>query len=297
MVSVILCTHNRAQRLEQTLNSLQEMTVPIDLPWELIIVDNNSSDNTREVVDNFIAKSDLNVKYVVERKQGLSRARNMGIQIASGNIMTFTDDDCIVDRSWIEAISREFHSDELIAGIGGRVLLYNKMDRPVSIRTHEERKVLTSIGEILKLMIGCNMAFARPVFDMVGIFDTDLGAGTGFASAEDLDFIYRIYKKGLKIIYSPDVLVYHNHGRRDDEQIKMLIKGYAIGRGAFYCKYISMADEDVIHLACSELLSLVKGMLKRLIRGRLSTNQRLFFTFIVIGFVYRLIQIKQDKEH
>jgi glycosyltransferase involved in cell wall biosynthesis len=292
MVSVIVCTHNRAHRLEQTLNSLQQMMVLVDLAWELIIVDNNSSDNTKEVIDSFINKSSLHVKYVVERDQGISHARNMGIQEASGHIIAFTDDDCIVDRYWITSISKEFHKDESIAGIGGRVLLYDKMDRPVSIRVHEERTILSSADRILKLMIGCNMAFARPVFDEIGIFDTDFGVGSRFASSEDLDFLYRVYKKGLKIVYSPDILVYHNHGRRNDEQIKSLMQGYAVGRGAFYCKYILRGDKDIIHFACKEMISLLKGMMKRLINGQSSTNQRLFFTAILGGFMYRLIKIK-----
>jgi glycosyltransferase involved in cell wall biosynthesis len=290
MISVIVCTHNRARRLEQTLKSLQEMAVPVGLPWELIIVDNNSSDNTKEIIDDFINKSDLNVRYVIERHQGLSHARNMGIQEASGNIIAFTDDDCIVDRHWITSISKEFQSSVSIAGIGGRVELYNKMDRPVSIRVYKEKMIFSSIDRIFNLIIGCNMAFARPVFDEVGLFDTDFGAGTRFASAEDSDFLYRSYKKGLNIIYSPDVLVYHNHGRRNNEQIKALYKGYAIGHGAFYCKHILMADKDVFHLAHSEVSSLMKQIIKRFIKGQSSAHQRLFLISIVIGFMYRLIR-------
>jgi glycosyltransferase involved in cell wall biosynthesis len=143
MISVIVCTYNRARRLEQTLKSLQEMAVPVGLPWELIIVDNNSSDNSKEIIDDFINKSDLNVRYVIERYQGLSHARNTGILEASGNIIAFTDDDCIVDRHWITSISKEFQSSESIAGIGGRVELYNKMDRPVSIRVYKEKMIFS----------------------------------------------------------------------------------------------------------------------------------------------------------
>lgn len=267
------------------------MAVPVGLPWELIIVDNNSSDNTKEIIDEFINKSNLNVKYVVERHQGLSHARNIGIQESSGNIIAFTDDDCIVDQHWITSISKEFQSDESIAGIGGRVELYNKMDRPISIRIHKEKIIFSSIDRIFNLIIGCNMAFARPVFDEIGMFDTDFGAGTRFASAEDSDFLYRAHKKGLKIIYSPDVLVYHNHGRRHHEQIKAAYKGYAIGHGAFYCKYILMADKDVFHLACAEVSSLLKQITKRFINGQSSAHQRLFLLSIVTGFTYRLVNI------
>jgi glycosyltransferase involved in cell wall biosynthesis len=292
MISVIVCTYNRAHRLEQTLKSLQEMAVPVGLPWELIIVDNNSSDNTQEIVDGFINKPDLNAKYITERHQGISYARNIGIQESSGNIIAFTDDDCIVDRHWIASISRGFQSGESISGIGGRVELYNKMDRPVSVRIYREKMTLSSIDRLFNLIIGCNMAFARHVFDEVGMFDTDFGVGTKFASAEDSDFLYRAYKKGLKVIYSPDILVYHNHGRRNDEQINQLYKGYAIGHGAFYCKYILMADKEVLRLACSEVSSLMKQIAKRSIKGQSSARQRLFLISIVVGFMYRLIMTK-----
>src|SRR5215475_13817911 len=294
MISVIVCTYNRAYRLEQTLKSLQEMEVPCGLPGELIIVDNNSSNNTKKIVDDFINKLDLNAKYITERHQGLSYARNIGIQESAGDIIAFTDDDCIVDRHWITSISRGFQSGKAIAGIGGRVELYNQMDKPVSVRTYREKMTLSSIDRLFNLIIGCNMAFARYVFDEVGMFDTDFGVGAKFASAEDSDFLYRAYKRGLKIIYSPDVLVYHNHGRRNDEQINELYKGYAIGHGAFYCKYILMADKEVLRLACCEVSSLVKQIVKRSVNGQSSARQILFLVSIVLGFMYRLIRIKSS---
>jgi glycosyltransferase involved in cell wall biosynthesis len=293
MISVVVCTHNRAPRLAQALKSLQEMAVPNSLPWELVIIDNNSSDNTREIIEDFINKSNLNVKYATEKNQGISYARNMGVQKASGNIIAFTDDDCIVDEHWLTSISKEFQSDKSIAGIGGRAELYDQMDRPVSIRVSKERMILSSIDRLFNLIIGCNMAFARSVFDEIGMFDTDFGVGTRFASTEDSDFLYRAYKKGLKIIYSPDVLVYHNHGRRNDEQIKALYKGYAIGRGAFYCKYFLMADKDVVHLAYAQVLSLIKGIIKGIITGESQANKRLFLMSIIIGFICRLFKMNQ----
>jgi GT2 family glycosyltransferase len=297
MISVIVCTHNRAHRLEQTLKSLQGMAVPVDSPWELIIVDNKSSDNTKEIINGFMDKSGLNVKCVIEGRQGLSHARNTGIQESSGNILAFTDDDCIVDRYWVTSISKGFQSDKSIAGIGGRVELYDKMDRRVSIRVHKEQMILASVDRIFNLIIGCNMAFDRAVFDKVGMFDTDFGAGARFASAEDSDFLYRAYKEGLKIIYSPQVLVYHNHGRKDGEQVNSLYKGYAIGHGAFYCKYILKADKDVFHLACWEILSLTRQITKRFFKGQSSAYQSLFLRSIILGFMYRLIKIKSSVDN
>jgi hypothetical protein len=120
---------------------------------------------------------------------------------------------------------------------------------------------------LFNFIIGCNMAFVRAVFEEIGMFDTDFGAGSRLASSEDIDFLYRAYKKGLKVV------------------------GYAIGHGAFYCKYMLMADKDVFHLARSEVSSLIKQILTRSVKRQSSAHQRLFLTSIVVGFMYRLIKI------
>ena len=81
MISIIICTCNRGNSLKQTLISIGEMSVPSDISWELIVVDNNSTDATAEVIEEFARESGLNVRYVFERNQGLSHARNAGIKL------------------------------------------------------------------------------------------------------------------------------------------------------------------------------------------------------------------------
>jgi GT2 family glycosyltransferase len=88
-ITVVICTYNRAQSLARTLTSLQEMSVPPDLSWELIVVDNNSHDDTRRIVHDFIRSSELPLRYVWEGTQGLCRARNTGIKEARGEIVAF----------------------------------------------------------------------------------------------------------------------------------------------------------------------------------------------------------------
>ena len=97
-ISIIICTYNRSESLKRTLQSLKEMSVSDDIEWELLIVDNNSTDNTREAVNDFTKTSGLNCRYVFESKQGLSNARNRGVKEACGEIIAFTDDDVIVDK-------------------------------------------------------------------------------------------------------------------------------------------------------------------------------------------------------
>jgi glycosyltransferase involved in cell wall biosynthesis len=288
-ISVIICTYNRAESLKKTLDSIKNMSIPNDLSWEILMVDNNSSDNTKKVIEEFRIKSGLNVVYVFEEKRGLSNARNSGIRNAQGEIIVFTDDDCIPDKNWLFFISKEFEADPSLSLIGGRVELYDPNDQPVTIRTSKERNHFTSIGQLFSLIPGCNFAFHRRILDALGGFDPDFGAGTRVKAAEDSDFLYRAYKMGFKMVYSPEILVYHNHGRRTKEQVFNLNKGYIIGCGAFYCKHILRGDPEVLKMAIAEVISLMKGFAKNLILLRTTVKQRLRLYFLSLGAVYRVL--------
>src|SRR5262245_60770540 len=130
-LTVIVCTYNRAVSLANTLASLERQVVPKDATWEAIVVNNNSTDETEEVIEKFKKKGDLPLQSVFERQQGISYARNVGIRRAAGRIFAFTDDDCIADSNWVAAILEEFRTNPSLFGIGGRVELYDKRDRPV----------------------------------------------------------------------------------------------------------------------------------------------------------------------
>jgi len=106
------------------------------------------------------------------------------------------------------------------------------------------------------------------------------------AVSEDTDFIYRVFKKGFKIAYSPDVLVYHNHGRRTDAQVRSLNQKYVVGRGAFYCKHILKADLRVLKMAYWEVLALMKGLFKERFAGELARERKILLWDLLIGLAY-----------
>jgi len=116
-ISVIIVTLNRASMLEGALFSLVQQT---RLPEEVIVVDNNSSDNTGEIVANF--KGRLNIKYILETKKGIPISRNTGVENASGDIIVFTDDDCVVDKEWLHYLVLPFLRDPSIGMVGGEIL-------------------------------------------------------------------------------------------------------------------------------------------------------------------------------
>ncbi|MCG6534401.1 MAG: glycosyltransferase family 2 protein [Syntrophales bacterium LBB04] len=118
-ISVVIITFNRAQMLADVLASLTEQK---RLPDEVVVVDNNSRDDTKQVALSF--KDRLNIKYVFEGKQGVSFARNTGIANASGDIIAFIDDDCVAQKEWLYYLELPFLRDPSIGIVGGDILAY-----------------------------------------------------------------------------------------------------------------------------------------------------------------------------
>src|SRR5579862_9298835 len=171
MISVVVCTYNRASSLAKTLESLRRMTVPADLKWELLVVDNNSTDNTRIVVTDFLRKSGLNGRYISEPRQGLCYARNRGVAEASGEIIAFTDDDVRVTSDWLRELAGTFRKFDCM-GVGGKsVPAWNGLAKPAWLVTTGPYNL--SRGPILDFDMGnvakeiqyppwgLNMAFRR----------------------------------------------------------------------------------------------------------------------------------------
>jgi glycosyltransferase involved in cell wall biosynthesis len=259
-LSVIICTRDRAPQLERCLQKFKEtQTFPNSL--ELIVVDNNSSDDTKAVVRKFAASAPFHVGYFFESRQGLSYARNRGIAETSNSIIAFTDDDCLVDRQWASTIVREFSTDPSLAVLGGRVEQGDPNGQPVGTRTFSDRKQISSFEELFGRMIGCNMAFSRKVFEVIGGFDPLLGKGTSLGSAEDLDLLYRALKGQLTIVYVPEAVVFHAHGRASNSSIQQVNDEYAKGRGGFYWKHVVRGDLQIAVRAVREIVSLSRASL------------------------------------
>ncbi|MGD9852481.1 MAG: glycosyltransferase family 2 protein [Nitrospirales bacterium] len=262
MLSIVVCTANRSKQLQQCLSHIVNSENP-GIPTELIVVDNNSSDNTKDVVAGFEGSSFCKIKYLFESRQGHSQARNRGLAEARYPLVAFTDDDCYVAKDWMVSILREFSADPSLHILGGRVELADTGDQPVGIRTFTDRTQVLSFRELLSRMIGCNFVCARKVFDEVGGFDLYLGKGSRCGCAEDTDFFYRALKKGFKVIYVPEMIVFHAHGRSTSTAAHSVRDDYARGRGAFYCKYILKGDLMILKEALRELRGLVRTTLKQ----------------------------------
>ena len=278
-ISVIICTCSRYQSLLKVLNSLETMIIPPQIQWEIVIVDNGSTDGTAALCNGFVSKDPEKYVYINESRVGKSNALNKGIRAARGNIYAFTDDDCVVDQSWLKTIISEYNLDPKLAVLGGRVELYSHCDKPLTLATGSEKVEFSSPRMLFPdpLIIGANMAARKEVFAAVGDFDVLLGPGTN-AVAEDVDLVYRAYRKNFKVVYIPSVVVYHNHGRQTNSEIEALIYKYHIGRGAFYFKHMVGGDREIAKMAYWDLYTALKCVftLKRGARSALRFLRALF---------------------
>ncbi len=288
-LSIIIASYNRAESLLTFLQELSRQVVLEGVSWETVVVDNNSTDGTKSVIAPLVETSPQHYKYVRESRQGKSIALNTGLRAATGEILVFTDDDCIPDSKWLSTIAREFDADPSLGVLGGRVELFDKQDRPVTIRNFPDRTLIESRDQLFLFLIGANMSVRRKVIDAVGEFDPFLGPGSRIGAVmEDLDLLYRAFREKFKIVYSPEVLVYHNHGRTTDAQIQALNHRYVVGRGAFYCKHILAGDRNVLKMAYWEFSSLIKGMIKDLFAGKKIQEQGRLLWALLVGAGGRL---------
>jgi len=284
-VSVVVCTRNRRDALARLLDRCEQLAVPAGVRWELIVVDNGSSDGTAALLASRLGT--LPVRVLTERTPGLSRARNAGIAAASGDLLLFTDDDCLPDERWLATIRDEFERVPELAVLGGRVELYDPRDRPTTTRTSRERVRITTTSNPDRI-IGCNMACRRSALAVIGPFDVALGGGTRAAAGEDVDFVLRALRAGLRIEYLPDALVYHNHGRRTDAQVRALGRAYTVARGALFCKYLLARDRGTLRRIREDLAWHARAAANDLRAARFPSRAVRHYYHLAIGATYWL---------
>jgi len=216
-ISVILCTYNRCETLGKALESVASCEMPDSTSWEILVVDNNSKDRTKSVVDEYSARFPGRFRYVFESKQGLSNARNAGIAAAEGRAIAFTDDDVTVNPHWLENLTRPL-MDGRCSGVAGRILL-GDFHPPSWLAIGGSMSLGGSLVQfdlgdeevpLDRAPFGACMAFHRDVFEKFGGFRTDLGrSGKNLIGNEDTEFGMRLILGGLSLLYVPSAVVYH----------------------------------------------------------------------------------------
>ena len=211
VVTIVLCTYDRARMLGAALDRLIAQSE--DSPaYEIILVDNNSSDDTRLVAERYTSSSARPVQYVFEPRQSLVHARNTGIAAARSDIIAFTDDDVCVTEDWVQVIKRTFDAHPEVDGLGGRTLPIWPSDPPawltrrhwvgpLALQDYGDEPFTVDASRPLCLA-GANCAFRKDVFARLGGFSPE------FERSEDTEFLLRLWRSGGRALYVPDMKVF-----------------------------------------------------------------------------------------
>ena len=208
-VSVVISTRNRADSLRDCLHALVNSRTMV--PFEVIVVDNGSTDATRTVVEGFQQIGVIALHYIWEPRPGVSYGRNAGIARAEGAIIAFTDDDIRVAPDWVEQVGRVLAQHPGIECIGGPVLplwsapppewLDSRHWSPLSVTDHGSSPFQIDASHP-RCLLTSNLAFRRGVFERIGVFSPD------FPRAQDHELQVRFWLSGGRGIYSPALVVH-----------------------------------------------------------------------------------------
>lgn len=217
--TVAICTYNRSGLLNNALESLARCKLP-RRKWELLIIDNNSKDRTREIALSF--QSRLPLSYLHEPEQGLSAARNRAMSECRGKVLLFTDDDVRLDGGWLQSHEIAFCEKNEAGWYGGRINPYWPNGRPGWLRDESMDLiagliVYYDIGETNRwyrkedqLPFGANFAIRRELFENIGYFRTDLGVKAGAPGrSEETEYLQRARDAGYKGYYVGEALALH----------------------------------------------------------------------------------------
>ena len=236
LITVAICTLDRAESLRRTLNSLAAMTVPQDIDWEVVVVNNRCSDHTDEVIRSFAEK--LPVRREFEPRQGIANARNRAADAAKGEYIVWTDDDVLVEPGWLAAYAEAFRRWPEAAVFGGRII--PKYDLPVAAWiTQGEAVLFGPLGirdfgaEVLPLSVGearfpygANYAL-RAAEQRKFRYDPELGLSPGRRRLhEETSVIIRILQSGATGYWVPKSGVQHCI-RRDQQTVASMIRYFA----------------------------------------------------------------------
>jgi glycosyltransferase involved in cell wall biosynthesis len=247
-IALVIVTRNRQQRLARALQSLQKLRP--QRAWELILVDNGSTDGTAQVLERFAAEFPHPVRLVYEPGLGQGNARNAGWKSARAEIIAYLDDDCYPADDFLDAVVECFVEAPNLGFISGRILLYDETDRRMTIQESITRVSIAPYSFILPGIIqGANSAFRRVSLAEVDGFDPRFGGAKGQFLAEELDVAVRISAAGWHGAYDPRPLVYHHHGRKTRFEEWRLVRVYQRGIGGFYAKCLFDTQLRAIFLA------------------------------------------------
>lgn len=290
--SVVVCTRNRSASIKDTLEAISKLNFS---DFETLVVD-NSADLEKEKTEQ-VAKQ-FGAKYIYETRRGLNVARNTGVSNATGEIIAFTDDDCLPEKDWLRTTTPNF-SDPKIWACTARIVPHTRegaadlLEEVAGQDLGGEKRIFTGddvkfgpsflLRNMAKVFSkhmksrapvpfgighGSGMTFRKEIFEEIGPFDERFGSGAKLLGCDDLEMLYRVLKSDHAIVYEPAAIVRHNH-RFSAEEVFKLRKGYSCSGAIFMRHYYRRGDLLMFFMFYGRLTQLlIKTTQYKLLRKR-----------------------------
>lgn len=294
--TIAICAYNRGHILNLPIESSANQTISSE-NYEILIIDNNSVDNTKDIVAEY-QKKYLNLRYVLETKQGLCFARNCAIENAKGDYIIYIDDDSSINNDYLENLDKILlQNNKDIGAIGGIIevcwlepppIWYEKgLNGFFGELNHGNTQKLIEYPEILN---GSNMVFSVDLLKKLGGFNTKIGRmGKKLLAYDDAEMVLRINKKmGLKILYDPSLKVKHCISAKN-LSVKF-IKNRAFWNGCSQCivEHLYLDYDNIFNSFRIILESFIR---KFIFKSRGNMTEK-WLTFTAIGFIYQWLRLK-----
>lgn len=284
-VSIIICTHNRASLLKDVLESLRHMNVPEDCNVEIIVVNNACTDNSPSIVDAFSKDSkNFSVKILFEPRLGKTYALNKGIKNASGAILALMDDDHIISKGYMHAVSKAVKENPSYNLYCGKIIPNWDGTEPKWVHDNSKYPVRPfpipyfDLGDVtieVKPEKGMfipgagNLFIKKTVFQKIGPFSEQLGPkGHDLSGGEDIEFIKRVLNKGDRLLYVPEALQYHQVDKSKLTLSYVTKKAYFRSMAAY-----QFAETNTSLHICNIPIYLIRQAFSRLIRALFAINK------------------------
>jgi glycosyltransferase involved in cell wall biosynthesis len=262
MLSIIVCTYNRDKYLHSALRCIAENGFPTEA-YEIVLVNNMSTDNTEAECKRFEhGFPNVNFRYFVETNQGLSHARNRGIEESRGETLLFLDDDSFIQKNYLKNLQKQLKEHPDADAFGGKIDPIFESGEPPKWLSKWNYSWVSAIdlGEKVcqfkgkAFPIGANMGIRKAMLDKIGVFNTQLGrTKKNLMGGEEKDLFERIRQQGGNIYYFPDVVVHHviPPSRTTKDYVKRLGEGVGMSErirtlGVSRWKYIKRLFSECI---------------------------------------------------
>jgi GT2 family glycosyltransferase len=273
-ITAAICTHNRAALLPAAIESLLAQSLP-PTDYEILVIDNASTDDTPQIIQRYLkVPGSVTLRSAVQPVLGLSHARNLGVEMAAGEIIAFMDDDAVATPGWLEVLLNAYAAFPTTWAAGGKVLLQWQAARPEWL-TDDLLPGLSmfDLGDDTRVLgpreflWGTNCSFRCRAFIEIGMFRTDLGRrGSRLLGQEDMELQQRIYRLGKQIIYVPNALVYHQVERSRLRRRYFVARAYGSGRSTALTEKATINTNVQLVKSIRLLLSVFKKCLESLPR-------------------------------